>query len=657
MDNRLAYHVVGAGADEAFQIAMFDRPTFLLGFLGAEGRVYVCDQDLQVSSFGISGPLIAFQSEVLKCDASKALPPAVMQHLKEIPAPLHAKLALFLNRRGFVREALKLSPDAEFKFNLAVQLGELAVAQSILSGSNDAQKWSDLGRAAVKAWNLRVAEEAFLKAADLPNLFLLYAAAGDESGLLRVGQAAAAKGQVNLAFSAFYKAGNLGGAFDLLMAQEKFAEAAVFARTFGLPAERITAAVKEWRRQLRQTRLAEAIADPTANPELFSGVKAGRGRSVSFDGSVSVAGSKVEEALKFNGDSTEISVNPIPIVNAATSAAVMMEPLSASTTDYGSIASDDHLSLEVNTAGTGTQLEDLEEQEDGFEGVSGEVDLDNLAEPSEVIEQPIEESVEEEVLEIVEGGADVYEFEGIEEAIEEIAETIEPVEETFEGVYEEPIQETIEAVYEEPIQETIEPVESTEQYEPVQDTFDGSSFEPAYHEPVYEKAESAQETYETAVQNEPAQEAYEAYEAIEAIEPVQEAIEEPTLDDSVYETYESYEAYEPTYEPAYETYEETRPTYDAYEEAQPVYEETPIEASEPVFEYSESNYDYGTTDSNAEFEYGTDAIAGDNYGTEDNVQFDKYAEDNFHAPIEEEKKPEVHEEIDFGGDGDADGWL
>lgn len=376
----------------------------MLGYLAAEERVYVCDQDLQVSSFSVCGPLIAFQSAVLQCTQS-SLPAETTGLLSSIPVALHAKLASFLNRRGFVREALKLSPDADFKFSLALQLGELKVAQSILIGSNNnvTSAWSELGRAALRAWNLPIAEEAFIRASDLPSLFLLYAAGGDAAGLRRIAKEAAAAGQVNLAFSALFKAGELKTAFDLLMKEGRPAEAAIFARTYGLPVETISAAVKEWRSTLNarrgKSRLAEAIADPVQNADMFELLK-GRNRSVSFDGNVSVVGGgqvqlKPEELSFTTSSSTSGSVTatqPISPGSPSTTTSQCVDAIAGSlassqTTDHASIFSDDQMSLEVNTAGTGAmRLEDLEEcdlPEGREEDISEAADLDNLKGPCE----------------------------------------------------------------------------------------------------------------------------------------------------------------------------------------------------------------------------------------------------------------------------------
>ncbi len=619
MENKLAYHVVGGGADEAFQIALFDRPTFLLGYLATEERVYVCDQDLQVSSYAICGPLIAFQTAVLQCSQS-ALPAEIISLISAIPGSLHAKLAIFLNRRGFVKEALKLSPDADFKFSLALQLGELKVAQSILSApayQQNSAAWSELGRAALKSWNLPVAEEAFLRASDLPSLFLLYAAGGDAAGLQRVAQKASAAGQVNLAFSAFFKAGDLQAAFDLLLKEGRAAEAAMFARTYGLPVERISAAVVGWREQLKSRRgkakLADAIADPVNNVELFEALKqssSGRTRSVSFDGNVSVVGSTGQV---FEMKPTEIA------------AEVFSASLASSVTD---VFSDDQMSLEVNTAGTGTRLEDLDECELSEEQVSEEADLDNLREP-----------IEASLL-----SREAYEAEELSEAIEEITieEPVVELEVSHEFAYEETENTGFEPTYieEQPVFEPSHHPEIQEQEakEPFVEEHENEQVE---YEQVYEPIEvDAQVEYEhepvhAEVEDSVYIEEQNHEEEIHAVEQT----EQFNFNDEHYEA-EPF-AYEEVTEPF--TYRESTEPF-VYEDVEPyAYEE----ATEP-FAYNES---FAHEEAVEPFAHEEPLIANEQ------VEPVQSKTEEAHEEIHEEVHEEIHEEIDFGGDGDADGWL
>ena len=635
MENKLAYHVVGGGADEAFQIALFDRPTFLLGYLAAEERVYVCDQDLQVSSFAICGPLIAFQSAVLQC-SQPSLPAEISSLIASIPSSLHAKLAIFLNRRGFVREALKLSPDADLKFALALQLGELKIAQSIAqSSAASSALWSELGRAALKAWNLPVAEDAFLRAEDLPSLFLLYAAGGDSAGLQRVAQKASAAGQVNLAFSAFFKAGDLLSAFELLMREGRPAEAAIFARTYALPADKICVAVEGWRAALKSRRgkakLAEALADPSQNAELFEAslkaalpISPGRTRSVSFDGNVSVVGgSGLVQVVK-------------PAEGADTS-------LASSVTD---VFSDDQMSLEVNTAGTGTRLEDLDECElvEGMGvGEGEEADLDNLRELSGLGREDFSYGAGEE--------------DGLAEAVGEIsleaAESIEAIETVDDTKFADPVEMSAEPVQADDF------VYDAEQFEPEQLTHEEADyFAYGEGEPV---EEFTYEPVEEEFAHEPVEEAF----AHEPVDQTEQFVSEPVVEPFAYEP-ASEQVVANVHEANDQIDQEKVIEEDPYESVEvedpfAYQEEATSDAIDDHFTYEEEPVEPFTYEASTEpFTYEASAVPFEpTEPAEPADPVEAFAPKESTQPTEAvvEKKDEVHEEIDFGGDGDADGWL
>lgn len=65
-------------------------------------------------------------------------------------------VARFLEGRGLVSEALYIATDPDYRFELAVQLGELDLALSIAGESGTEHKWRQLGELALSAGKLEV---------------------------------------------------------------------------------------------------------------------------------------------------------------------------------------------------------------------------------------------------------------------------------------------------------------------------------------------------------------------------------------------------------------------------------------------------------------------------------------------------------------------
>lgn len=79
-----------------------------------------------------------------------------------------------------------------------------------------------------------------------------------------------AKGQNNLAFATLLQLGDPKPCVDLLIKTHRAPEAAMFARTYA--PSKAPEAVQAWQTDLHaknRAKLADAIADPTAHPELF----------------------------------------------------------------------------------------------------------------------------------------------------------------------------------------------------------------------------------------------------------------------------------------------------------------------------------------------------------------------------------------------------
>lgn len=69
--------------------------------------------------------------------------------LKVIPKEQLNSVARFLETRGMLSEALEIAVDPDYKFDLAVQLGDLVTAKSIADVVDSEVKWKQLGELAM----------------------------------------------------------------------------------------------------------------------------------------------------------------------------------------------------------------------------------------------------------------------------------------------------------------------------------------------------------------------------------------------------------------------------------------------------------------------------------------------------------------------------
>jgi coatomer subunit beta' len=71
-------------------------------------------------------------------------------------------VARFLDARDMKREALEIATDADYRFDLAVSLGELGTALGLAEQSGSELKWRQLGELALSAGKLQVGYADFI---------------------------------------------------------------------------------------------------------------------------------------------------------------------------------------------------------------------------------------------------------------------------------------------------------------------------------------------------------------------------------------------------------------------------------------------------------------------------------------------------------------
>ncbi|KAJ1972938.1 Coatomer subunit beta' [Dimargaris xerosporica] len=259
---RLNYIVGG----QTFTIAHFDTTLYLLGYVAKDNRVYLVDKDLQVVSYLLPLSIIEYQTAIVRGDFD-----AAEQLLPLISTAQRNKVARFLESEDLKELALEVTCDPEHQFELALQLNQLATAQSIAEQVNTEAKWKQLADAALTAFKMPLAETCLKHANDLSSLLLFYTSSGSTAGLSELAISARDAGKYNIAFICYQLLGELDQCLDILVAANRIPEAALFARTY-LP-KRMSETVQRWKQSLEaenKVKAAKAIADPAEYPNLFT---------------------------------------------------------------------------------------------------------------------------------------------------------------------------------------------------------------------------------------------------------------------------------------------------------------------------------------------------------------------------------------------------
>ncbi|QLG71070.1 hypothetical protein HG535_0B01080 [Zygotorulaspora mrakii] len=238
--NRLNY-VVG---EKTYNLTHFSKEMYLLGYLARDNKVYLADRDIHIYGYEISLDVLEFQTLTLRDELPEAME-SILPNIESQEALL--KIARFLEGQGYYEEALNVSPDKEQKFDLSLKLGQLSLAQELLSDEDSDLKWRSLGDASLEKFNFKLAIEAYTKSHDYESLFLLFSSFNDKKGLLSTAKDAESHGKYNLAFKAFWVAGDIDNTQRLLVKSERFSEAAIFAATYGIKSDDV---VEKWKDSL-----------------------------------------------------------------------------------------------------------------------------------------------------------------------------------------------------------------------------------------------------------------------------------------------------------------------------------------------------------------------------------------------------------------------
>lgn len=162
--NRVNYFVGG----EVVTVSHLDRPMYLLGYVPKDNRLYLCDKELSVVSYSLLVSVLEYQTAVMRKDfdtANKVMP--------VIPKEHRTRVAHFLEKQGFKKQALAVSTDPEHRFELALSLEDLEIAHELAKEANSQQKWRQLASLATQQGRIDLVKECLDKAEDHAGLLLL----------------------------------------------------------------------------------------------------------------------------------------------------------------------------------------------------------------------------------------------------------------------------------------------------------------------------------------------------------------------------------------------------------------------------------------------------------------------------------------------------
>jgi coatomer subunit beta' len=260
--NRINYYVGG----EIVTVSHLDRTMYLLGYVPKENRLYLGDKELNITSYSLLLSVLEYQTAVMRRDfdiADRVLP--------TIPKEHRTRVAHFLEKQGFMKQALQVSTDPEHRFDLALKIEDLDTAIALAREFDSPQKWSQLADIATAQNNFELVQECLTKANDLGGLLLLASSSGDAEMMKDLGDLSHKQGKFNISFLSLLLTGDLEACLNILIETNRIPEAAFFARTY-LP-DRVSYVLSLWRTELGKIneKAGQSLADPEKYENLFPG--------------------------------------------------------------------------------------------------------------------------------------------------------------------------------------------------------------------------------------------------------------------------------------------------------------------------------------------------------------------------------------------------
>ena len=129
-------------------------------------------------------------------------------------------------------------------------------------------KWKKLGDLALNKWNIKLAQESFWLAKDYSSLLLLLSSTQNKSQLIKLAEVCESKGKYNIAWQSWWLVGDVGKCFDLLITSERYTEAVIFGKNYGVDPEKLIKAIELWKQTLHKknkSKVANRLIDDFSN--------------------------------------------------------------------------------------------------------------------------------------------------------------------------------------------------------------------------------------------------------------------------------------------------------------------------------------------------------------------------------------------------------
>lgn len=303
--NRLNYFVGG----EVISLGHFDRKFYIIGYKATDGKLYLIDKSFDVVSWYVNAEVLELQTLVMRGDLEQFatqnivvekehgengeveeeevpdLSTITLENLSEEYSQLISRftktelnqLSRFFEKLGYLALSFSLSQDFDSKFQLSLSTGNLKQAYDLLSAQEketpslslaNSTKWKKLGDLALNKWNIKLAQESFWLAKDYSSLLLLLSSTQNKSQLIKLAEVCESKGKYNIAWQSWWLVGDVGKCFDLLITSERYTEAVIFGKNYGVDPEKLIKAIELWKQTLHKknkSKVANRLIDDFSN--------------------------------------------------------------------------------------------------------------------------------------------------------------------------------------------------------------------------------------------------------------------------------------------------------------------------------------------------------------------------------------------------------
>ncbi|KAG2008409.1 coatomer subunit alpha-2 [Coprinopsis cinerea AmutBmut pab1-1] len=189
-------------------ICTLDNPVYLTRVKGK--TVYCLDRSARPRTITFDPTEYRFKLALLKNNQEEML------HIIRTSNLLGQSIIAYLQKKGFPEIALHFVQDANTKFELAIECGNLEVALENAKTINRPECWERLAQQALKQGNHKIVEKAYQQTKNFDKLSFLYLAVGSTDKLTKMQKIADARGDPMSRFHNALYAGDIEARISVL---------------------------------------------------------------------------------------------------------------------------------------------------------------------------------------------------------------------------------------------------------------------------------------------------------------------------------------------------------------------------------------------------------------------------------------------------------